>query len=170
MKKFYIILVAVMFVVGCGNNNETTQKEQTIGQTEYMTEAYAHLSEGDVTAAIENFDAAIRQNPTNTENYIPLGELYLRLKNFTAAVDTFNAATKVDPNDGEAQYFLALSSMLKARIEQTQGNQKEYEHYHDKALTAGKQSAEIFMQAKDEERFKKSVSLVQTLTNNTQTK
>ncbi len=160
-----ILALLVAAVLGCGKADEP--KEMTQASTAGLDEGYAQLAKGDISSAIKSFDTVIQQDPTNSANYIPLGEVYLRLKNFTAAVDTFNAATRVNPLDGEAQYFLALSSMLKAQVEASLGNEDEVEYYKNKAVAAGKQSAEIFLQAKDEEKFKKAVALVQSLVNPT---
>ena len=162
MKFKLLMAMILLMTVGCGKTDtakETSQPEKVT----YMETGQDSLEKGDIATAIQNFDAAIKQDPTNTANYIPLGELYLRTQNYTAAVDTFNAAAKINPADGETQYFLALSSLLKSQLEESRGNATEVEFYRDKALMAGKQSAEIFLQARDEERFKKAVAIVKSL-------
>ena len=90
-----------------------------------------------------------------------LGEVYLRLKEYTRAVDTFGAATKVAPDDGEAFYFLALSKGLKSKIEKTpQASQNSMKE----AVMAAQRSVEIFVKNRDDDKFKRSVTLLRSLT------
>lgn len=66
----------------------------------------AFLETGDTTAAIQQFEAAIKQNPSNAEAYYQLGLVYERLEDATQASDAFKSAAKLAPE--RAEITLAL--------------------------------------------------------------
>ena len=66
----------------------------------------AFLETGDTTAAIQQFEAAIKQNPSNAEAYYQLGLVYERLEDATQASDAFRSAAKLAPK--RAEITLAL--------------------------------------------------------------
>ncbi|MDD9974411.1 MAG: tetratricopeptide repeat protein, partial [Candidatus Poribacteria bacterium] len=66
----------------------------------------AFLETGDTTAAIQQFEAAIKQNPSNAEAYYQLGLVYERLEDATQASDAFRSAVKLAPK--RAEITLAL--------------------------------------------------------------
>ena len=107
MKNYFVMIILAVFVLGCGQADET--KKQSMGKSTPDTSAKAQalIAEGmellngqDVPAAIKNFDAAIKIDPQNSDNYMVLGQVYLRLRNYDRATDTFNAGTRIDPKPG----------------------------------------------------------------------
>ena len=150
MNKNMVILLAVVLMIGCGRADRADRKFRGVTEKrDYVSEAMEHLKNSDVVEAIKSFDLAIRQEPNNVDNYLILGQVYMKLEQADRAADTFLAATRVAPDNGEAYYFLALSEAVNGK--------------KDEAVAAAKRSAEIFMQAKNDEMFKKSLSLVQDL-------
>ena len=143
-----VLIVALM---GC-SRSEQSQSASGISagsKKNYTAAAMKFLKEGDVKRAVQSFDLAIRQDPKNIENYMMLGEVYLKLNNPTSAEDTFGAATRVDPTDGEAYYFLAYSRALQKKT--------------DLAVEAAQKSVAIFMQKQDKEKFQRAATLLKSL-------
>lgn len=148
MNKTLALLLTVAFLAGCGGDSTTAFKGKTEDRS-FIQDGINYLKESDVPRAIHSFDMAIKQDPTNPDNFITLGQVYLRLKNYTSAIDSFTAAIKVDPQNGEAYYLLAMSRALDGR--------------RAEAVEAAQQSVEIFMQERNEEKFKQSVILLRGL-------
>ena len=151
MKKWLVLIIAIAFVAGCGSNDQQAFKGVT-KKKDYVAEGFKQLQEKDIARAIRNFDLAIKQEPTNVENYLTLGQVYLRLKNVDRAVDTLSAGLKVAPDNGDINYMLATCYAFKGDIE--------------KAQTFAKKSADIYMKKRDSEKFKQSVALVRSLSPN----
>jgi len=149
MKNNILLMCLIVFIVGCGSNGSEAKFKGVKDKRDYMAQGMKYLSLGDVQRAIQSFDEAIKRDPQNSEKYITLGQVYLRLKNFDRATDSFSAATRVSPDNGEAYYLLAYSKGLA-------GNRQD-------AIEAAQKSVEIFMQSKDEERFKRSLVLLRGL-------
>jgi len=147
MKKYIVLVMIAIFAIGCGPKKEA--RYEGAEKNDYIEDGMEFLAESDLPRAIQSFDHAIQSDPMNPKNYLILGQVYLRLKEFTRAIDSFSGAIKVSPDNGEAYYFLATAKMLN-------GDKKG-------AVEAAQQSVEIFMNDRDEERFKKSVVLLKSL-------
>ena len=61
----------------------------------------AFLETGDATSAIQQFQAALKQNPSNAEAYYQLGLVYEGLADATQAIDAFRSATRLAPKRTE---------------------------------------------------------------------
>ncbi len=61
----------------------------------------AFLEVGDTTAAIQQFQAALKQNPSNAEAYYQLGLAYEHLKDTPQAADAFKTAQRLAPQRPE---------------------------------------------------------------------
>src|SRR5262249_13611641 len=57
--------------------------------------------------AIEQYEAIIRIEPTNAENFMMLGRLYALNKDLLRAENMFKAAQRIDPESEDAASFLA---------------------------------------------------------------
>ncbi len=157
MKKQIILFLSVLLVAGCGRNESSENKFRGVQEKhDYASEGINYLKQKDIVRSIQSFDLAIRQDPRNVENYLTLGQVYLHLQQATRAVDTFSAAVKVAPQNADAYYFLALAEAM--------DNKKP------EALESAKKSAELYAATKNEDMFKKSVAIVQGLTQPTATK
>ena len=153
MRAIWIIFF-IVGLIGCGSKDSEKKFQGTSANKNYIDQGMNYLSKGDIKEAIRSFDEAIRQDPSNPENYITLGQVYLRLGNPVRAIDSFSAATRVDPFSGEAYYLLATSNAIDGRMKE--------------AVDSAQKSVEIFMQERNEERFKKSLALLKSLTETVQ--
>ena len=150
MKRQTIFLLSILLVAGCGKKEgQEAQFRGVQEKRDYAGEGLNYLKQKDIVRAIQSFDMAIRQEPTKVENYLTLGQVYLHLQQPARAADTVSAAIKVAPQNPDAYYILALSEAM--------DNKK------DQAVEAAKKSAELYAAIKNEEMFKKSVALVQGL-------
>lgn len=150
MKKIFLFLLTVI-LIGCGKAEQKEEKfEGVVAKKDYVAEGFQYLQAGNVQQAIFTFDEAIKQDPANPQNYLVLAEVYIRLKNFERAEDTAAAALRVAPNNGDVYYLLGLSRTF-------QGKLKE-------ATEAAQKSVEIFIQNREEEKFKKAVAMLKGLT------
>ena len=156
MKTVIFVLSIMFLVTGCGSNKKEAEKSDStpkaqIASEQLLDKGFEYLTKGDITNAIRNFDAAIRQNPTDPKGYLILGQTYLRLKNYESAIGTLGVAAKVDPNNGHVYYLLSLANNF--------AGDKE------KAIEAIDKSIGIYQQQQDEENFKRALALLQVIKN-----
>jgi len=149
MTKKLIVMIMVVFIVGCGSNKTTDVTKKVSKEKDYIEQGMEYLRKSDIVNAIQSFDQAIKQDPTNPDNYLVLGQVYMKLQNYTRAVDTLRAATHISPEYGEAYYLLALANQL-------DGNK-------DEAVKAAQRSTEIFIKSKDSEKLKRSLLFLKTI-------
>ena len=90
---FYLFISIFVVLLACGG-------DPTIERGK------AFLETGDTTSAIQQFQAALKQNPSNTEAYYQLGLVYEGLADATQAIDAFRSATRLAPK--RAEITLAL--------------------------------------------------------------
>jgi tetratricopeptide (TPR) repeat protein len=153
MKKWIYVFMMVA-LVGCGKTEKAEDKFEGVAVSQngrdFISEGFRHLQAGNIQQAINNFDEAIKNDPANPEKYLVLGEVYVRLKNFERAEDTLAAALRVAPNNGDVYYLLGLARAFQGK--------------NELAVEAAKKSVEIFVQDRDEEKFKKAVAMLKGLT------
>ncbi len=150
MKRFLCVLLMVFFVAGCGKAKDDHTFQGVEAETDFIVKGVQLLSERDFTKAMRNFDMAIKAEPTNVENYLTIGQIYLRLKNYEQARGLFKVATKLAPMKGQTYFFLAISEELNGDRE--------------RAVEVAKQSAVIYMKQRDQEGFRRAATLIQDLT------
>jgi Tfp pilus assembly protein PilF len=173
MKKISVLVLASFVLIGCGSKeNAAPTGQQTsapmmapsataaapavsgtqaeaMQQKAYIEQGMKYLKESNVAAAIKSLDSAIKVNPRDPRGYLVLGHTYLRLKQYDRAVDTFAAMTRVAPQDGEAYYLLAVSYGLSGNTALAKENAEK--------------SIKIFQAQKDQEKFVRSVALLNGL-------
>lgn len=170
MKKLMIVLMGLWMLTGCGDNQKTSSENQApapvaaavaaapasmressqITSAKLLIAGRQDLIKGNIPAAIKSFDTAIKQNPRDPGAYLVLGETYLHVRNYDKAIDTLTAALIVDPKSGSANYLLALAYNFKGDKES--------------AIQHAQKSTQIFQDTKDADNFKKSLLLLQGLT------
>jgi len=165
MRKYVLLTVLSIFVLACGRTDQSQQPSEPTVDTaaqakEFINEGMEYLNQQDVVNAIGSFDNAIKADPQNPENYMVLGQVYLRLRNYDKAVDTFNAGTRVGPNYGELFYFLGAANAVRFHMAE---NTQTAEFYKNEGIIAAKRSVEIFVQEQDEEKFKRALALLKSL-------
>ena len=84
----YLFIFIVLIWVACGG-------DPTIERGK------AFLETGDTTSAIQQFQAALKQNPSNAEAYYQLGLVYEGLADTTQAIDALKNAAKLAPKHTE---------------------------------------------------------------------
>ncbi len=155
MQGFVCVLMVSLFVAGCGSQKAEEQPVQREGKgvatapQNHLEQGVRFLQQANPKAAIESFDAAIKENPRDAQGYLVLGQTYLRMGNLPRAIDTLNAATYVAPDHGEAYYLLAMSYGLSGKP--------------DLARAYAQKSIAVFRQSKDEANFKRAIGLLQSL-------
>ena len=91
--RFYIFISIFLVLLACGED-ATTKRGKALLET------------GDTTAAIQQFEAALKQNPSNAEVYYQLGLVYEGLGDTTQSSNAFKSAAKLAPK--RAEIALAL--------------------------------------------------------------
>lgn len=168
MKKYICLVMVSVLVLACGKAEEPEKAkapaapDKTSQSEAFIAKGVEALNQQDIVDAIQNFDNAIKVDPQNPDNYMLLGQVYLRLRNYAKAVDTFNAGTRVDPDNGEMYYFLGAANAV--RSNESEGEMAE--QYRQEGIIAAKRSVEIFVQQKDEEKFKRALALLKSLQEN----
>jgi Tfp pilus assembly protein PilF len=168
MKQYAWMLLLTVFVLACGRADQpqsnAASKIDTAAQAKQLIDqGMEYLNQQDVVKAIQSFDNAIKVDPQNPENYMVLGQVYLRLRNYDKAVDTFNAGTRVGPAYGELFYFLGAANAVRFHMAD---NSQTAELYKNEGILAAKRSIEIFVQEQDEEKFKRALALLKSLEEN----
>ena len=152
MKKLIVMIVLVLFIVGCEKKNDETKFRGVMyGKKDYAAQGMEYLKKSDIQNAIKSFNEAIKQDPRNLENYFTLGQIYMHLNAYPRAAEVFAVAASVDPSSGEAFYLLAVNLALS-------GNRPA-------AVKAIEQSIAIFSKNKNEEKLKQSLAFLRSLTN-----
>ena len=90
---FYLFISIFLILLACGGD-PTLERGKAFRET------------GDPVSAIQQFQAALKQNPSNAEAYYQLGLTYEGLGDATQAVNAFRNATKLAPE--RAEITLAL--------------------------------------------------------------
>jgi tetratricopeptide (TPR) repeat protein len=166
MRKLSLIALISLILVGCGSKESSAPSAQQtsvpsdakaaatpqaleLKHQAYINAGMKYLQQSNISAAIKSFDSAIKVNPRDPRGYLVLGQTYLRLKQYDRAIDTFSAETRVAPQDGEGYYLLAVSYGLS-------GNKILAKENAEKSI-------KIFQEQKDQERFVRSVALLNGL-------
>jgi tetratricopeptide (TPR) repeat protein len=74
---------------------------------------HAQERSGDIPAAVESYEAALRLDPRDVETVIHLGNLYVGLKRYSDAETKFRAALEIEPKSPQA--LLGLAQTLDAQ-------------------------------------------------------
>ena len=90
---FYFSISIFLILLACG-------EDATIKRGKALFE------KGDTTAAIQQFEAALQQNPSHAEAYYQLGLVYEALGDATQSSNAFSSAAKLAPE--RAEFALAL--------------------------------------------------------------
>ena len=126
-----------MSIPGCHRNRDGSLRSDSEVQTEKarLDEATAKASEGEYSDALEIFHAILEDNPTSSEAYLGIGDVYLEQKDYLKAEPVLARAAKLEPRSYQAQFQHGLAlQMLDRFLEAVQA-------YH-RALTIDPDSAE----------------------------
>lgn len=155
MKKWLWFMAAVVVLTGCGENKAAKQKQQTTtvqSNVDYIAQGMEALRQTKIEDAIQSFNNAIRQSPTNIERYLFVAEVYLRMKYYQGAVDVLNAAAQIAPQNGDVFFRMALTYYLRDESGDL-----------DIAENAIGQSLQLFLTQKNKEKFELAHALYQDI-------
>lgn len=91
--RFYLFIPIFLILLACGG-------DPTIERGK------AFLETGDTTSAIQQFQAALQQNPSNAEAYYQLGLAYEGLADAAQAIEALRNATRLAPKRTEITFAL----------------------------------------------------------------
>ena len=123
--RFYLFISIFLVLLACG-------EDATIKQGKSLLET------GDTTAAIQQFEAAIKQNPSDAEAYYQLGLVYEKLGDVTQSSDAFRSAAKLAPK--RAEVTLALGRVY------WHSNERSAALVQFQSLLSGSPKKEILLQ------------------------
>ncbi|MDP8212814.1 MAG: tetratricopeptide repeat protein [Candidatus Zapsychrus exili] len=149
MRKLFILILLAIIVSGCAQDSTKAVSEESKPIVNYLEEGKKSLQEGDIAGAISNLDRAVIQNPRDLTGYVILGQLYMRLNNVPKAIEVLLASTRVRQDNGEVYYLLANCFMILGKSTE--------------AIETAKKSVDIFLKQKEEGRLKKSLVLLKSL-------
>ena len=166
MRNYLMGVTIFIFALGCSKPSEEVKTESFKKESikkDYVALGLKNLEVQDISNAIKNFSLAIKEAPKDVNNYIILGQVYIRLKNYKEANNMFLISSKLSPKDGDVHFLLALSSLFESKRFESLGEMKLSEQKKEEAIVAAKDSVDIFMANANEERFKKAMSLLKSI-------
>ncbi|MBD3275912.1 MAG: tetratricopeptide repeat protein, partial [Candidatus Marinimicrobia bacterium] len=119
MKLFYrlsSILLSTILVLSCGQFSDNDSHVREI--ISHRSLGLAYLEEGELTAAVEEFQQLIETAPKEALGYANLGLTYLRMGEFEQAENQVRAAIKRDNNNPDIRAILALIYEMSNRQQQ----------------------------------------------------
>ena len=153
---FNFFLVAVL--AGCQSRAQEVEKKaaQQASQSKasdsaplLVAQGRQFLAQGKMKEAVDAFRMALGVDPKSTPAYLSLSELFMRLGKFSEAQIVLEQAVQNASQDGSVFYLLSVAHQQQGRL--------------TPALLAARQSVEIFKASQDEDNFRKSMALVQSL-------
>lgn len=157
VHKLLIVLFVCFSIVGCNSRENVPEKKAAAVDANLAKQASAKLiqqgadflNQQDVAKAIVSFEGAIQVDPANLQPYMLLAELLMKMKSYPQAILVLERAVGVFPDNGFVFYMLSLAN---------QGNQTPLP-----AVLAARRSAELFQAQKNEEGYKRSMLLMESL-------
>jgi tetratricopeptide (TPR) repeat protein len=95
--------------------SQSRQQRQTEA-TDAVVTAQQRMNEGDLEAALREFERAIAVNPAMTVAYIGAGDIHRRQGNLPAAEKNFARAAQLEPRNFDAQFGHGLVLQLMNRL------------------------------------------------------
>jgi len=91
----------------------TTQPgEPTEQQKTKLAQAKQAVEAGDYDTALESFRSILAENPTITDAYLGIGEIYIIQEDFDRAEPVYARAAKLEPRNYDAQYGHGLALQM----------------------------------------------------------
>lgn len=163
MKRWIIILVALISIVGCSSREQAKEKTATTNQAlvkeavaKLMQQGVQFLNQKDIPKAVMSFQGAIQVDPSDVQPYMVLSQIFLSLKSYSEAIAVLERAAKAFPENGYVFYMLSLAN---------QENDTPLP-----AVLAARRSAELFKAQDNQEGFAQAALLMQALVKNEEEK
>ncbi len=97
-------------------NRNQTRSERRAQANDAVVTAQQKMTEGDLEAALREFERAIAVNPAMTVAYIGAGDIYRRQGNLPDAEKNFGRAAQLEPRNFDAQFGHGLVLQLMNRL------------------------------------------------------
>lgn len=157
MKQSLIVLFILLSIAGCNSRERTPAQKSAPSDTSTPQQASAKLmqqgvefiNQKDIAKAVVSFEGAIQVDPSNPQPYLVLSEIFLRMQSYPQAIEILERAVKVFPDNGYVFYLLSLAN---------QGNKTPLP-----AVLAARRSAELFQVQNNQEGYKQSMLLMESL-------
>ncbi|MBL8013705.1 MAG: tetratricopeptide repeat protein [Candidatus Omnitrophica bacterium] len=157
MRKLLIILFVGLSIFGCNSREKQPEKKAAVVDSSLSKQAAMKLiqqgvdflNQQDVAKAIVSFEGAVQVDPSNLQPYMYLAEIFIKMKSYPQAIGVLERAIDTFPDNGYLFYMLSLSN---------QGNQTPLP-----AVLAARRSVELFQAQKNEEGYKQSLLLMESL-------
>ncbi|MCY3741845.1 MAG: tetratricopeptide repeat protein [Candidatus Poribacteria bacterium] len=94
MRNYFYLSISIFLILFACGEDATIKRGKALLET------------GDTTAAIQQFEAALKQNPSNAEAYYQLGLVYEGLGDTTESSNAFKSAAKLAPKRAEVRLAL----------------------------------------------------------------
>ena len=107
MKKIVIILVATLIFLIPNIHNSASCEEYSLDATNCYNEGITQYQAHSYKAAIISFQRAVQIEPTFTDAYYNLAEIYKYLNQNENAIITYAKLLNINPNDYDADFEIA---------------------------------------------------------------
>ncbi len=162
VKHWLTLLVVVFIAAGCNSQERAPKNKNTPSATpqqasaKLMQQGVEFLNVKDIARAVVSFEGAIQVDPNNVQPYMVLAEIFMRTKSFPEAVAVLERAVNIAPENGFVFYMLSLAN---------EGNKAPLP-----AVLAARRSMELFKSQNNDEGYKQSLMLMETLIKSEQQK
>jgi outer membrane protein assembly factor BamD (BamD/ComL family) len=152
MKKSIFILIALLALAGC--QNQQNQQQPTMDQRKdighkLIFKSLNDLQNKDLKSSIVDLETSIKVNPSEPEAYLLLGQILLKVQEYDHAADFLDMAGKTFPDDGTVFYMLGIADKMAGK--------------KLPAVLAARHSVEIFQAQQDRDNMLKSAALLHEL-------
>ena len=132
----FLVLATILFTSCHGTRQGVRQDDPAdVSEQTLLEEASGKATEGEYNDALAIFHQILEENPTSSEAYLGIGDIYLEQSDYTRAEPALARAAKLSPRNFDAQFRHGLAlQMLDRFLEAIQA-------YH-RALTIDPDSAD----------------------------
>ncbi|MBF0571746.1 MAG: tetratricopeptide repeat protein [Candidatus Omnitrophica bacterium] len=152
MKKFLVILIAVLTLAGCQKQENQQQpnvdQRKDVGRKLIM-KSLNDLQNKDLKSTIMDLETSIKVNPSEPEAYLLLGQILLKVQEYDHAADFLDGAAKAFPDNGTVYYMLSIANKMMGK--------------KLPAVLAARHSVEVFQAQQDRDNMLRSAALLHEL-------
>jgi Flp pilus assembly protein TadD len=98
--KLFLLFLLILGSVSCSNKEQQAQKHYKKG--------FEFHNQGSLDQAIEEYQEALKLNPSYAEVYMNLGAIYVSKKDYDQAVQQFKKVVELNHFNAKAHYNLGM--------------------------------------------------------------
>ena len=98
--KLFPLFLLIPILLGCSNKEQQAQKHYKKG--------FEFHNQGSLDQAVEEYQRALKLDPSLTEAYINLGAIYVAKKDYDKAIQQFNEVVELNYFNAKAHYNLGM--------------------------------------------------------------